>query len=406
MRRTVAIALLLAVTAACGGEGADGTTQPPDTTVPPSVATTAPDGADTIVPEQTTTPPPPPTESTTTTPGAQPTDTPTTVATDTTVPDPTTTASTSVPATTTTIPEPMLPPSPLTGLGVENPEALSRRTMAVKVDNHWDARPQTGIGQAETVFEILVEGGITRFIALYHTVDPPAVGPVRSVRPTDPHLLRHFNATLLTSGGQDWILRLFPRNGVGVISEIGVGGYRDAERSAPHNYYVTPSEMRPVADERLYPNTAPPPLFEFGDLPANAVLGSVFQVEMEWAPTNVITWQWNGIRWERHLSDGPHLWVTAEGQTEILTADTLVVLFSGLFYTQPPSGSGYALPTMETTGKGRALVFSRGQVVAGEWVRPDTSQPFALILPDGFPMTVPPGRSWISLFPEGRPVTW
>ena len=61
---------------------------------------------------------------------------------------------------------------------------------------------------------------------------------------------------------------------------------------------------------------------------------------------------------------------------------------------------------METTGKGRALVFSRGQVVTGDWNRPDTSQPFILTVADGSPLTVPPGRSWISLFPEGRPVTW
>ncbi len=401
MRRILTLALLIAVTAACGTEGADGNPEPPSTTVPPSVTSTS-----SPAPSQTTTQTPQPTDTTAVTPATDPAATTVTQEGDnTTEPTPTSSTSTTT-TTTTTIPEPVLPPSPLTGLGVEDPELLTRRTMAVKVDNHWDARPQSGIGEAETVFELLVEGGLTRFIALYHTADPAAVGPVRSVRPTDPNLLRHFNATLLTSGGQNWILRMFPQNGVGVISEIGVGGYRDSSRSAPHNYYVTPAELRPVADERLYPNTAPPPLFEFDDLPANAILGSVYEVDMEWAPDNVITWRWNGIHWERHLPDGPHLWIPAEGVTETITADTLVVLFSRLFYTQPPSGSGYALPTMETTGKGRALVFSRGQVVTGEWNRPDTSQPFILTVADGSPLTVPPGRSWISLFPEGRPVTW
>ena len=292
---------------------------------------------------------------------------------------------------------------------------LNRRTMAVKVDNHWDARPQSGIGEAEVVFELLVEAGITRFIALFHTVDAPVVGPVRSVRPTDPHLLRHFNATLLTSGGQGWILRSFPRNGVGVIGEIGVGGYRDDSRSAPHDYIVNTAEFRPVADQRLYTDTGPPPLFQFGDLPAEAILGAVSQVKMEWSADNVVTWRWNGAQWERHLEDGPHYWrpseaedgVTATQDTgEIITADTLVVLFSRLSYTPPPSGGGYSLPTMDTTGEGRALVFSQGQVVEGRWDRAETTDPFTLSLSDGAPITVPPGRSWISLFPEGRPVTW
>ncbi len=397
MRIILMLVLLAVLTAACGGDTAEDTTEPPTTTVPENV--TSP--PDTTAPAaQTTAPTVPQTTAGPTTTVAQTTP-------DTTVTEPApTTSSTTSTTTSTTIPEPVLPPGPLTGLGVENPDLLDRRTMAVKIDNHWDARPQSGIGEAEAVFELLVEGGLTRFIAFFHTVDSSSVGPVRSVRPTDPHLLRHFNATLLTSGGQNWILRSFPQNGVGVIGEIGVGGYRDSSRRAPHNYYVNTAELRLVADERLYPNTAPAPLFEFGELPGDAVLGSVYQVEMEWAPDNVVNWRWNGIRWERHLSDGPHLWTPIEGVTEVITADSLVVLFSGLFYTKPPSGEGYALPTMETTGEGRALVLSGGQVVEGRWERAETSGPFMLSLADGTPLTVPPGRPWISLFPEGRPVTW
>ena len=398
MRKILMLVLLAVLTAACGGDTAEDTTEPPTTTVPENV-TSPPDT--TVTAAQTTDPTVSQTTAGPTTTVAQAT--PDTTVTDTTVTEPAPTTSST---TSTTIPEPVLPPGPLTGLGVENSDLLNRRTMAVKIDNHWDARPQSGIGEAEAVFELLVEGGLTRFIAFFHTVDSSSVGPVRSVRPTDPHLLRHFNATLLTSGGQNWILRSFPQNGVGVIGEIGVGGYRDSSRQAPHNYYVNTAELRLVADERLYPNTAPSPLFEFGELPGDAVLGSVYQVEMEWAPDNVVNWRWNGIRWERHLSNGPHLWTPIEGVTEVITADSLVVLFSGLFYTKPPSGEGYALPTMETTGEGRALVFSGGQVVEGRWARSDTSGPFVLSLADGTPITVPPGRPWISLFPEGRPVTW
>lgn len=379
MRRILAPFLVVCLVAACGGET---TETDPQTAAPTTSETVAPTAA--APPDTTVTTQAPPPDTT-----VAPADTTTTAA-----------------ATTTTVPEPMPPSGPLTGLEVDNPDLIERRVMAVKVDNHWDARPQTGIGEAETVFELLVEGGLTRFIALFHTVDPEAVGPVRSVRPTDPHLLRHFNATLLTSGGQNWVLRMFPQNGVGVISEIGVGGYRDSSRSAPHNYYVRPSELRAVADERLYPNTAPAPLWQFGELPAAAVMGAVYEVQMEWAPDNIITWRWNGVGWERILSDGPHLRTSPEGVDRVITADNLVVLFTGLFYTKPPSGSGYALPTMETTGEGRALVFSRGQVASGRWERADTTGSFALSLPDGSPLTVPPGRSWISLFPEGRPVTW
>ena len=407
MRRVLTLVVLMTLAASCGGESAGApagqTSSTVTSTIPETTSTSATTTTD--APVTPTVPPSQPDPTTATVATLEPDPTTTTVPdtpaadTTTTVPDTTTTT------TTTTIPEPVLLPSPLTGLGVENPDLLNRRTMAVKVDNHWDGRPQGGIGEAEAVFEILVESGITRFIAFYHTVDSPSVGPVRSVRPTDPHLLRHFSATLLTSGGQDWILRTFPRNGVGVIGEIGVGGYRDSSRQAPHNYFVNTAELRPVADERLYPNTGPPPLFEFGELPSDAILGAVSRVDLEWAPTNQVTWHWNGVEWERHIEDGPHYWTPGNDEQQIITADTLVVLFSRLFYTKPPSG-GYSLPTMDTTGEGRALVFSQGLVVEGRWEREDTTQPFALSLEDGSPITVPPGRPWLSLFPEGRPVTW
>ncbi len=406
MRTFLVLAVLAALTMACGG---DTTSQPPTT----GTSTEAPDTTrssntpTTEAPASTTASAAPDTTADATPDTIVETTTTTSAAPDTTADaTPDTIVETTTTATTTTLPEPVLPPSPLTGFGVANPESLNRRTMSVKVDNHWDARPQFGIGEAEAVFELLVESGITRFIALFHSVDSSFIGPVRSVRPTDPHLLRHLNTTVLTSGGQDWIINSFPRNGVGVIGEIGVGGYRDSSQRAPHNYYVNTAELRATADQRLYPNTPPPPLFEFGDLPPTGAGGSVSQINMDWAPSNSVSWRWNGVRWERLLEDdGPHTWIRSEGVEEVITADTLVVLFSRLFYTTPPQG-GVSLPTMETTGEGRALVFAKSRVVEGKWERADTSQPFSLVLSDGSPITVPPGRAWISLFPDGRLVSW
>lgn len=391
MRRILVATVLAVLAAACGGDPAE---EPVTTTRSPTVESQA-ETSDTTASSTATT------VETTTTPSVTtgPTEETTSATPDTT----TTTAEETT--TTTTVSGPPATPSPLTGLGVADPDSLNRRTMAVKVDNHWDARPQIGIGEAEAVFELLVESGITRFIALFHSVDSTYVGPVRSVRPTDPHLLRHLNTTVLASGGQNWILNSFPRNGVGVIGEIGVGGYREETRRAPHNYFVNTAELRPTADQRLYPDTPPPPLFEIGDLPVSGIPGGVSEVTMEWAPTNSVTWEWNGSTYERHLDDGPHTWTHVEGSEEVITADVLVVIFSRLFYTTPPQG-GVTLPTMETTGEGRVLVFAEGQVVDGRWERADTAQPFSFMLTDGSPITVPAGRPWISLFPDGRLVSW
>ena len=404
MRRILTATVLTVLAVACGGDPGEEpvtTSQPPTTEAPTDASEPVATSMTTTTPGETTTSATSGTTNTTETTTTETTTSATSGTTTTTTETTTTTPGT----TTTTVTGPSPTPSPLTGLAVADPDSVNRRTMAVKVDNHWDGRPQVGIGEAEAVFELLVESGLTRFIALFHSVDSTFVGPVRSVRPTDPHLLRHLNTTVLTSGGQDWIINTFPRNGVGVIGEIGVGGYRDESRRAPHNYFVNTAELRPTADQRLYPDTPPPPLFEIGDLPVSGIPGGVSKVTMEWAPTNTVIWKWNGSTYERHLEDGPHTWTHVEGGEEVITADVLAVIFSRLFYTTPPQG-GVTLPTMETTGEGRVLFFAEGQVVDGRWERADTAQPFSFMLTDGSPITVPAGRPWISLFPDGRLVSW
>ncbi len=121
---------------------------------------------------------------------------------------------------TTTTAEP-LTPSPLNGMGVEDPSLLDRRVIAVKIDNHWDARPQSGIEQADAIYELLVEGGLTRFIALFHNSDTEYLGPVRSGRPTDPTLIKFLGAPLQISGAQPWVSSLIVGDGVNLLGDTG-----------------------------------------------------------------------------------------------------------------------------------------------------------------------------------------
>jgi len=57
-----------------------------------------------------------------------------------------------------------------------------QRPFGVVIENFPDARPQSGLSQANIVYEALAEGGITRFFALFQTQKAPQIGPVRSAR--------------------------------------------------------------------------------------------------------------------------------------------------------------------------------------------------------------------------------
>jgi len=85
------------------------------------------------------------------------------------------------------------PRSPFTGLPVD-PEVLERALLVVKIENSENARPQTGMDAADIVIEELVEGGITRFMVLFHSDLPAVAGPIRSARPVDVDLLSGLGA--------------------------------------------------------------------------------------------------------------------------------------------------------------------------------------------------------------------
>lgn len=297
------------------------------------------------------------------------------------------------------------PTSPLNGLPVDDEQALARRVLAVKIDNHPNARPQSGIQQADGVMEVRVEGGLTRFIALFHHSDSDYVGPIRSARPTDAKLVAPLGATLVISGGQEWVRAGIAALGVPYVSDTRPGMFRISGRSAPHNLYGATSELRVVADERDLPNDPPgAPIWEFGELPEGEPASEVRIVFSEGFAAN---WSWDGQRYLRSLGGAPSEWRSEDGTTGQIAADTLVVL-EGTFYTaSPPSGwTGSAVPATESVGSGRAVVIAGGEAVEGRWERESHTEPFTLTTSDGDPLPVPPGIPWVSMLPNVGAVEW
>ncbi len=131
---------------------------------------------------------------------------PTTQATTTTSTLPETTT-TGAPETTTTVAEttttaPAVPVYPITGLPVTDPNVATRQTLVVKIDNSGPARPQSGLNEADMVFEEIVNDSLTRFAMIYQSLGDNPVGPVRSGRIQDIDLMGMFNHPLFAwSGG-------------------------------------------------------------------------------------------------------------------------------------------------------------------------------------------------------------
>ena len=142
--------------------------------------------------------------------------------------------------------------SPFTGLEL-SPELWlkrPRRVIAFKVDNNLNARPQSGLQEADTVMEILVEGGMTRFLAFYMDKTSSYVGPIRSARPTDPNLVRPYGGILVVSGATAGLIPAIRELGVPVLEEVSAPTmFRIANRKAPHNLYADTELVREYIDQ-------------------------------------------------------------------------------------------------------------------------------------------------------------
>jgi Protein of unknown function (DUF3048) N-terminal domain/Protein of unknown function (DUF3048) C-terminal domain len=301
--------------------------------------------------------------------------------------------------------------APLTGLCAVDPAAATRPALVVKIDNHRDAIPQTGLNEADVVYEELVEG-ISRFAAVFQSQtaaavgDAAPVGPIRSARTSDIDIVAALGKPLFAwSGGNSIVMgavRSASVNDVGFSFKSREGGYyRDKGRKAPHNLYANSKSLFLLAK----PDQAPPsPLFSYraatDPLPTQA--RAVTGVNLKFSGLRA-RWDWNAATstWVRSESDSgtPKAQVDAAGNQ--LFAANVVVLFTpyGTSKADPKS------PEARTVGKGSAWVFTAGKLIEGCWTRPSRDQGAVVTLCGSTdPIKLTPGRTWIEL-PESDQTT-
>lgn len=283
--------------------------------------------------------------------------------------------------------------SQINGLPVDDPDLLDRRLLAVKIDNHPDARPHSGIEHADAVIELMVEG-VTRFISMWQQSDAEYLGPMRSGRPTDQTLLAFFNEpSFAISGAQSWVQDMIASVGIHLIGEVDPATFRAPERRAPHNLFTNTELLREYADSRDYPDDPiSGPMWEFGPMredgePASKVSFDFLGNPVEW------TWDETTETWLRTIGGEESITVTEDEEESQIGFPVLIALY----VEQYTVGD---LPASRTSGQGLAYVFADGKVVQGTWQRDALDAWFTLADNEGEPILVPPGQVWISLVPN------
>ena len=276
--------------------------------------------------------------------------------------------------------------------------------IGIKNDNNVNARPQSGPQNADAVFEVLVEGGMTRFINIFYQSDTIYHGPIRSARPTDPTVLRPLGGVLVASGATGGLIPEIVDMGVPVITDRRPDYFRITSRRAPHNLYADTTKLKSTAISRGYRKTnTPQPLFPWGEPSFNNWKSNSY-LTLTFSGYTETTWTWNGSNYVRtyydayknQKRDNVHYWSDINGNTGQISFKTVIALFCEP-YVHP-----LQLPSVKTVGEGRAIILHGGKMLDAKWKRGSNLDPFHIVDSNNNILYVPKGKVWISLVPNTK----
>jgi hypothetical protein len=287
---------------------------------------------------------------------------------------------------------------PLTG---EDPKRVNpaRPAVAIKVENSPQARPQSGLKEADVVFEEIVEGGITRFLVIFHCHDSRQVGPVRSARFDDPKIARLFTRVLAFSGANSIVLKELTNQKMVTVEEISSSGalFRVPPGTLDiHNLFGDTTKIRKLdrAKKAAGPTSG---FFEFGRLPNGAKRAR--SVRVNFTASNTIEYRWRKGAWRRYEAGVPF---ATKGGGGIAVPNVLIQEVRVDRSTRIVDSAGNPSPDIDWLGGGRAFLFRDGRVIKGSWEAKKKGAVIDFVTKRGDPFVFDKGATWVELVPSRK----
>lgn len=277
-----------------------------------------------------------------------------------------------------------------------------RPALAIKVDNYPDARPQSGLDQADIVFEEPVEGGITRLVAVFQCQDAPLVGPIRSAREVDAQILDLLSTPIFVHvGGIAPVLSMvqnandYDEN----ISAVGAIAQNPPGRYAPYDTYVSTQAAYGLKPDDTTP---PTPVFTYSSVAQNGA--AVASIHIPFSGTNDVTWTWNAANglWMLAYSNTP---ATVANGGQIGVPNIVVQSVHVSYGPWAENEEGGLEVESQLTGSGPVTVYRNGTAVSGTWQRSSIDAPLRLVNADGSTIPLSPGQTWVEIVPDSVTVT-
>jgi Protein of unknown function (DUF3048) N-terminal domain/Protein of unknown function (DUF3048) C-terminal domain len=277
--------------------------------------------------------------------------------------------------------------------------------LAIMIENQADARPQTGLPQADVVYEALAEGGITRFIAVFLSGDSPVVGPVRSLRHYFAFMAADYGADVVHIGASPEGFAWRDAMNMGHLDESAgdPGVWRIRSRLPPHNAYTdTAADRGFLLDRGRQRNRRWGPLRFDPHAPRGEEAAEHITLGFRPWPYRV-AYEWDAAseRYLRFMEGGPHRDAVSGEQIAPATVVVQSTLVEAI-----PNDPKLRLDVNLVGGSGQLVVFSGGSRREGTWTKDAPRASSVWLDEHGQPLVIPPGLVWVEVVPLDSPLTY
>jgi hypothetical protein len=276
-------------------------------------------------------------------------------------------------------------------------EGVNGPVLVVKIDDTNSAHPQIGLEDADVVYIEQVEGGLTRIAAVFSSVIPMRIGPVRSARISDIEIMSQYGRVAFAySGAQK---KLLPVIAAANLQNLG------AQAQSPTIYTTDPARKQPFAmvlradflmqkiiDKAYVIDSARSVGWSFGDIKSVGV--PIERVVLNWpAATYSAIWSASENRWHLTHNNEPNL--TETGKT--LGPTTFVIQMVSITPSSYSDKFGGNTPFSNTVGTGTGYILRDGRSYTATWSRPTADVGTSWTALDGSEITFAPGQVWVAL---------
>ncbi|HEY4226797.1 MAG TPA: DUF3048 domain-containing protein [Candidatus Limnocylindrales bacterium] len=297
--------------------------------------------------------------------------------------------------------------APLTGLLV-TPAAAQQHPIAVMIDDHLAARPQSGFNAASVVWQAPAEGGIPRYMLIFQSTIPTAVGPVRSSREYYIEWAAEWNALYVHAGGSSQALATLAGKGHGqwvyngeYFRYAGTYLWRVKFRAPPHNVYTDGMHLRALAakigakDGPIQPAWSFAPDAGADQRPTGGTITITY-------PYETIRYRYDAatntyLRFIRQTAGGAYkAQIDAADKVQVAPKNVVILrMFFGPLYQVDPHHRLEA----HDVGHGEAWISTNGVTIKGTWSKASETAPTLLFGPNGAPITLTAGQTFVQVIP-------